>query len=186
MKTIMTILVLSICCLTGCSRPETENFGWFDFAPPQAWQKLEMNSDGTSIAFLPEKDVLNGKLEISNVDWMKTVEAGKLAEHIVNDLKLHWEHDKEQAETAGEPIPLFSCESVKPLLNITEAKIDAYRIRLIRNGHELHFLKHIVELDGHKYLVEFVAKEPKFSEHLPTVQKSISSLSFPNRESSSE
>ena len=75
----MLLAAVALLCGAGCGqkndeqRSETKDFGWFSYAPPEGWKRLDMSRDATSIAFLPAPAVRGSgacKVEVRRVDWL--------------------------------------------------------------------------------------------------------------------
>lgn len=170
----------------GCARKndeqkaKAEDFGWFSYAPPEGWKRLDMSRDGTSIAFLPSAAVRGSevcKVEVSQVDWMK-VKEGELAATCVGDIRQQWEYTKKQAELQGKTAPPFRCEKVAGVIDCP-GQVDAYSIQLVRNGRSLNFLTHYIEIPGgRRIIVKFVASDPLYSRYLAAVKGSLERIQF--------
>lgn len=182
----MLMAVVPLLCGAGCGqrndeqKAKAEDFGWFSYAPPEGWKRLDMSRDATSIAFLPSPAVRGSevcKVEVSQVDWLK-VKEGELAATCVGDIRQQWEHDKKQAELQGKTAPPFQCEKVAGVVDCP-GQIDAYSIQLVRNGRSLNFLTHYIEIPGgRRVIVEFVGSEPLYTQQLAAVKSSLETIQF--------
>jgi hypothetical protein len=181
------LVVVSLLCSSGCSQKtnegsaETKDYGWFSYAPPEGWKRLNMSQDGTSVAFLPDhavRDTGVGLVEISQVDWLKHVKKGDLAAAVIGDLKQHWEHDCELARRDGKPPPPFACDEIPGMIE-GPGQIEAFSVQLVRNGRSLRFLKHFIELpDGRRFIVEYNGSDPGYTDQLAVVTKSLKTIRF--------
>jgi hypothetical protein len=176
-------VAILLCSCGGAAK--AEDYGWFSYAPPEGWKRLDMSRDATSIAFLPSNAIREtgvNSVEISNVEWMKRVKKGELAATVIGDLKMHWEHDSKQAELQGKPPPPFNCEVIPALIK-SPGQVDAFSIHLVRNDRPLRFLKHFIELpDGHRFIVEYSGSDPGYSEYLDAVKQSLKTIRFADTE----
>jgi hypothetical protein len=178
--------VVPLLCGAGCGqkndeqKAKAEDFGWFSYAPPEGWKRLDLSRDASSIAFLPSSAVRGSEvcsLEVSQVDWMK-VKEGELAAACIGDIRQQWEHDKKQAELQGKTAPPFQCKKIAGVID-WPGQIDAYSIQLVRNGRFLNFLTHYIETPGgRRFIVEFVGSDPVYTQQLAAVKSSLETLQF--------
>lgn len=167
-------------CSSGCAT-KTEDYGWFSYAAPEGWKRLDLSSDGSNIAFRPGvavRDTGVRMVEFSQVDWLKRIKKGEFADAVIKDLKMHWEHDSKQAELQGESPPPFVCNEIPSNIK-GPGQIKSYSIQKITNGRPLHFLKHFIELpDGRRFIVEYSGYDPGYSQQLAVVKKSLKTIRF--------